>query len=117
MANVLTLPIHRCPSTSSKLPSCCSHFGFSPPVSPLQQRSLPGYVAERLGLYEELKRESDALLAKRAAASEPVTVELPDGRTVTGKAWVTTPYQLACDIRWVVQTRTHKLNNEACLRL
>ncbi|TNN48477.1 putative threonine--tRNA ligase 2, cytoplasmic [Liparis tanakae] len=63
-----------------------------------QQRSLPGYVAERLGLYEELKRESDALLAKRAAASGPVTVELPDGRTVTGKAWVTTPYQLACDV-------------------
>ncbi|XP_075933768.1 threonine--tRNA ligase 1, cytoplasmic isoform X2 [Anarhichas minor] len=64
----------------------------------VKEKSLPGYVAERLGLYEELKRESDALLAKRAAAGKPVAVELPDGRTVAGKAWVTTPYQLACDI-------------------
>ncbi|TDH17360.1 hypothetical protein EPR50_G00007590 [Perca flavescens] len=63
-----------------------------------EQKSLPGYVAERLSLYEELKRESDALLAKRAADSKPITVELPDGRMVAGKAWLTTPYQLACDI-------------------
>uniref|UniRef100_A0A3Q1GS37 TGS domain-containing protein n=1 Tax=Acanthochromis polyacanthus TaxID=80966 RepID=A0A3Q1GS37_9TELE len=59
----------------------------------------PGYVADRLSLYEQLKRESDALLAKKAADSKPITVELPDGQKVAGKAWVTTPYQLACDIR------------------
>uniref|UniRef100_A0A8C9Z4E5 threonine--tRNA ligase n=1 Tax=Sander lucioperca TaxID=283035 RepID=A0A8C9Z4E5_SANLU len=64
----------------------------------VKEKSLPGYVAERLSLYEELKRESDSLLAKRAADSKPITVELPDGRKVAGKAWVTTPYQLACDI-------------------
>uniref|UniRef100_A0AAQ5YNL3 threonine--tRNA ligase n=1 Tax=Amphiprion ocellaris TaxID=80972 RepID=A0AAQ5YNL3_AMPOC len=58
----------------------------------------PGYVADRLSLYEQLKRESDALLAKKAADSKPITVELPDGQKVAGKAWVTTPYQLACDI-------------------
>uniref|UniRef100_A0A665VTJ4 threonine--tRNA ligase n=1 Tax=Echeneis naucrates TaxID=173247 RepID=A0A665VTJ4_ECHNA len=58
----------------------------------------PEYIAERLSLYEELKRESDALLAKKAADSRPITVELPDGRKMAGKAWVTTPYQLACDI-------------------
>uniref|UniRef100_A0A4W6G5J5 threonine--tRNA ligase n=1 Tax=Lates calcarifer TaxID=8187 RepID=A0A4W6G5J5_LATCA len=58
----------------------------------------PGYIAERLSLYEELKRESDALLAKKAADSKPITVELPDGQKVAGKAWVTTPYQLACGI-------------------
>uniref|UniRef100_A0A8C7UHD0 threonine--tRNA ligase n=1 Tax=Oncorhynchus mykiss TaxID=8022 RepID=A0A8C7UHD0_ONCMY len=49
-------------------------------------------------LYEELKKESDALLARRAADSQPITVELPDGRRVEGQAWVTTPYQLACGI-------------------
>uniref|UniRef100_A0A671Y5G4 threonine--tRNA ligase n=1 Tax=Sparus aurata TaxID=8175 RepID=A0A671Y5G4_SPAAU len=49
-------------------------------------------------LYEELKKESDALLAKKARDSKPITVELPDGRKVDGKAWLTTPYQLACDI-------------------
>uniref|UniRef100_A0A669B4S9 threonine--tRNA ligase n=1 Tax=Oreochromis niloticus TaxID=8128 RepID=A0A669B4S9_ORENI len=58
----------------------------------------PEYVAERLSLYEELKRESDALQSKKAADSKPITVELPDGRKVEGKAWVTTPYQLACNI-------------------
>uniref|UniRef100_A0A8C6WY82 threonine--tRNA ligase n=1 Tax=Neogobius melanostomus TaxID=47308 RepID=A0A8C6WY82_9GOBI len=53
---------------------------------------------DSLYLYEELKRESDALLAMKAAESTPITVELPDGRKVTGKAWVTTPYQLAAEI-------------------
>uniref|UniRef100_A0A8C4IIP2 threonine--tRNA ligase n=1 Tax=Dicentrarchus labrax TaxID=13489 RepID=A0A8C4IIP2_DICLA len=42
--------------------------------------------------------ESDALQEKKAADSKPITVELPDGRKVAGKAWLTTPYQLACDI-------------------
>uniref|UniRef100_A0A665VQE3 threonine--tRNA ligase n=1 Tax=Echeneis naucrates TaxID=173247 RepID=A0A665VQE3_ECHNA len=63
-----------------------------------EMRPWPEYIAERLSLYEELKRESDALLAKKAADSRPITVELPDGRKMAGKAWVTTPYQLACDI-------------------
>ncbi|XP_035760778.1 threonine--tRNA ligase 2, cytoplasmic-like [Neolamprologus brichardi] len=58
----------------------------------------PEYIAERLSLYEELKRESDALQSKKAADSKPITVELPDGRKVEGKAWLTTPYQLACNI-------------------
>uniref|UniRef100_A0AAX7U6B0 threonine--tRNA ligase n=1 Tax=Astatotilapia calliptera TaxID=8154 RepID=A0AAX7U6B0_ASTCA len=58
----------------------------------------PEYIAERLSLYEELKRESDALQSKKAADRKPITVELPDGRKVEGKAWVTTPYQLACNI-------------------
>ncbi|XP_030582018.1 threonine--tRNA ligase, cytoplasmic [Archocentrus centrarchus] len=58
----------------------------------------PAYIVERLSLYGELKRESDALLAKKAADSKPITVELPDGKKVEGKAWITTPYQLACNI-------------------
>ncbi|MEQ2191971.1 Threonine--tRNA ligase 1, cytoplasmic, partial [Xenoophorus captivus] len=58
----------------------------------------PPYVPERLGLYEELKKESDALLVKKAAESKPIIVELTDGQKVPGKSWVTTPYQLACDI-------------------
>ncbi|KAL3065142.1 hypothetical protein OYC64_015343 [Pagothenia borchgrevinki] len=63
-----------------------------------EQNSLPGFVAERLGLYEQLKRESDALLEERAKNSKPISVELPDGGKVEGRAWVTTPYQLACNI-------------------
>ncbi|CAL8350034.1 unnamed protein product [Merluccius merluccius] len=58
----------------------------------------PAFIAERLALYEELKKESDALLASRAADSRPIAVALPDGRQVEGQAWVTSPYQLACGI-------------------
>ncbi|KAG8001013.1 Threonine--tRNA ligase [Nibea albiflora] len=58
----------------------------------------PEYITERLSLYDELKRESDALLAKKAADSKPITVELPDGRKMEGKAWITTPYELASAI-------------------
>ncbi|KAF3832312.1 hypothetical protein F7725_025977 [Dissostichus mawsoni] len=47
-----------------------------------KQKSLPGFVAERLGLYEQLKRESDALLEERAKNSKPISVELPDGGKV-----------------------------------
>lgn len=52
-------------------------------------------MAERLRLYEQLKEESDALLAQRAAGSSTISVEMPDGRKVEGRAWLTTPYQLA----------------------
>nr|XP_061796086.1 threonine--tRNA ligase 1, cytoplasmic-like [Nerophis lumbriciformis] len=58
----------------------------------------PSFVDERLRLYEELKKESDALQAKKALDGKPINVELPDGRQVTGTSWITTPYQLACDI-------------------
>lgn len=56
-------------------------------------------MKERLRLYEQLKTESDALLAKRAAQGTAISVEMPDGRRAKGRAWVTTPYQLACQLR------------------
>nr|XP_023675450.1 threonine--tRNA ligase, cytoplasmic-like [Paramormyrops kingsleyae] len=58
----------------------------------------PAYVADRLQLYDKLKMESDALLAKRAVESQPITVQLPDGKTMEAQSWVTSPYQLACKI-------------------
>uniref|UniRef100_A0A8C7G1H0 threonine--tRNA ligase n=1 Tax=Oncorhynchus kisutch TaxID=8019 RepID=A0A8C7G1H0_ONCKI len=71
---------------------------YKSPCYSFQLKPWPGYISERMQLYEELKKESDALLARRAADSQPITVELPDGRRVEGQAWVTTPYQLACGI-------------------
>ena len=59
----------------------------------------PAFIAERLAMYERLKTESDALLARRAADAHPITVALPDGRKVEGVAWASTPYQLACGVR------------------
>uniref|UniRef100_A0AAY4DJS0 threonine--tRNA ligase n=1 Tax=Denticeps clupeoides TaxID=299321 RepID=A0AAY4DJS0_9TELE len=53
------------------------------------------YIAERLTLYDQLKAESDALLARRAAETHPISVVLPDGRKVEAQAWVTSPYQIA----------------------
>ncbi|MBN3314124.1 SYTC2 ligase, partial [Atractosteus spatula] len=59
----------------------------------------PSYVQERLQLYEQLKQESDALLARRAAAeSRPVWVQLPDGRRVEARSWESSPYDVACGI-------------------
>lgn len=77
---------------------------FFTPLLCFPPKARPGFIAERLNLYEELKRESDALLGEKAAGSKPITVELPDGRKVMGKSWITTPYQLACDIRLVTCT-------------
>uniref|UniRef100_A0A8B9KEC2 threonine--tRNA ligase n=1 Tax=Astyanax mexicanus TaxID=7994 RepID=A0A8B9KEC2_ASTMX len=58
----------------------------------------PSYISERLELYNRLKKESDAILAKQAANSQPISVVLPDGQKVEAQSWITTPYQLACGI-------------------
>ncbi|GAA6067618.1 threonine--tRNA ligase 1, cytoplasmic isoform X1, partial [Tachysurus ichikawai] len=58
----------------------------------------PSYISERLELYVRLKNESDANLAKQAANSKSIYVQLPDGQKVEARSWVTTPYQLACGI-------------------
>ncbi|XP_046897984.1 threonine--tRNA ligase 1, cytoplasmic [Hypomesus transpacificus] len=62
------------------------------------KESLPGFISERMHLYEELKKESDSLLARRVADSQAITVQLPDGQNVQAQSWITTPYQLACGI-------------------
>uniref|UniRef100_A0A674ATU9 threonine--tRNA ligase n=1 Tax=Salmo trutta TaxID=8032 RepID=A0A674ATU9_SALTR len=79
-------------------PQFLSLSSYKSPCYSFQLKPWPGYISERMQLYEELKMESDALLARRAADSQPITVELPDGRRMEGQAWVTTPYQLACGI-------------------
>uniref|UniRef100_A0A8C1HZ62 threonine--tRNA ligase n=1 Tax=Cyprinus carpio carpio TaxID=630221 RepID=A0A8C1HZ62_CYPCA len=58
----------------------------------------PAFVSGRLQLYEQLKKESDALLAERAAGGHSISVQLPDGQTLKATAWVSSPYQLACAI-------------------
>ncbi|MBN3296209.1 SYTC protein, partial [Amia calva] len=59
----------------------------------------PDYIEERLQLYKELKKESDAIQSQRAATeSRPISVELPDGKRVEAHSWKTTPYEVACGI-------------------
>lgn len=53
-------------------------------------------------MYNKLKAEHDALLAERAANdSKPIKVTLPDGKQIDAESWKTTPYQIACGIRYV----------------
>ena len=56
----------------------------------------PSFIADRLALWDRLKAEQDARLAAMPAAA--LTVTLPDGKTVPGEAWRTTPYDIALSI-------------------
>merc|ERR1719348_2106033 len=47
-------------------------------------------------MFDRLKAEQDAMIA--AKESVDITVTLPDGKTVAGKSWRTTPYEVACGI-------------------
>uniref|UniRef100_A0A670Z581 threonine--tRNA ligase n=1 Tax=Pseudonaja textilis TaxID=8673 RepID=A0A670Z581_PSETE len=47
-------------------------------------------------LYEELKKQSDALLCTRASIhGRMIQITLSDGKVTSGQAWKTTPYQVA----------------------
>ena len=48
---------------------------------------------DRIKLWDKLKAEYDLELA--AKEPTPITVTLPDGKTVEGKAWRTSPYEIA----------------------
>jgi len=56
----------------------------------------PDFIASRLELWDKLKAEADAELA--AKIPEDITVTLPDGKTVPGQSWRTTPYDIAAGI-------------------
>ncbi|ETE72689.1 putative threonyl-tRNA synthetase 2, cytoplasmic, partial [Ophiophagus hannah] len=59
----------------------------------------PTFIQSRLELYEELKKESDALLRTRASIhSQTIQITLSDGKVTGGQAWKTTPYQVAVDL-------------------
>uniref|UniRef100_A0AAR2JKK2 threonine--tRNA ligase n=1 Tax=Pygocentrus nattereri TaxID=42514 RepID=A0AAR2JKK2_PYGNA len=93
MTDVVTEQLHRIPVKTE--------LNVKPPGEQAGATVLnpwPGYISERLELYDRLKKESDAVLAKQAASSQPVSVQLPDGQKVEARSWITTPYQLACGI-------------------
>merc|ERR1712002_124457 len=56
----------------------------------------PEFIASRLALWDKLKAEQDAKIA--AEVPKPITVTLPDGKTVAGESWRTTPYDVALTI-------------------
>lgn len=60
----------------------------------------PGFIKERLTLFETLKTECQLLPAaqERKNASSTITVRVAGGKTAQGERWRTTPYQVAADI-------------------
>lgn len=56
----------------------------------------PGYIEDRIKLYDKLKQEYlDELKAK---IKEKILITLPDGKVVEGMSWQTTPYEIASGI-------------------
>lgn len=60
-----------------------------------EMKPWPGYIEERIRLWDELKAKHDRELAARV--SEPIKVTLPDGRVLDAQSWKSTPYTLAAE--------------------
>ena len=56
----------------------------------------PSYLAERIALFEKLKAKYDTEVA--AKERSPIKVTLSNGKLINGKAWETTPYDVAGQI-------------------
>ncbi|GJQ78393.1 Aats-thr [Trypoxylus dichotomus] len=53
----------------------------------------PSYIQERLTIWEKLKAQYDTEIATKE--NNPITVTLPDGKTIEGLSWKTTAYDVA----------------------
>ncbi|XP_026478329.1 threonine--tRNA ligase, cytoplasmic-like [Ctenocephalides felis] len=72
----------------------------------------PSYIQERLTLWDKLKSQYDAeLLAK---PEKTIVITLPDGKTIEGLAWRTSPYDIAKGISQGLADNTviAKVNSE-----
>lgn len=56
-------------------------------------KPLPDYIASRLALWDKLKKQYDEEVAQKPRT--PINVTLPDGKVVEGKAWESSPYDIA----------------------
>lgn len=63
---------------------------------PLELDPPPAYLQSRIEMFDRLKTEYDAMVA--AKERTPIKVTLPDGKEVEGRAWETTPYDVAAGI-------------------
>ena len=58
----------------------------------------PKYLAERLEVWDELREKYLADLKSKQDLDIDITVTLPDGKAIPGKAWTTTPKDIALGI-------------------
>lgn len=56
----------------------------------------PDYIAERIALWDRLKKERDEWIASQS--NQSIQITLPDGKVVEGQSWKTTPYEVAMGI-------------------
>lgn len=59
-------------------------------------KSEPAYIKSRIELWDRLKKKSDEELASQPRVQ--IVVTLPDGKTVEGTSWQSTPYDIAKSI-------------------
>merc|ERR1719348_1595797 len=63
---------------------------------PMEMDPPPAFIAQRLEIWDRLKKERDEWVA--AQERTPIKVTLPDGAVKEGKSWQTTPYSVAASI-------------------
>jgi len=63
---------------------------------PMEMQPPPAFIAQRLELWDKLKKERDEWVAAQERVDIKIT--LPDGAVKEGKAWETTPYSVAASI-------------------
>lgn len=73
---------------------------------------LPAFINTRIQLWDKLKQQYDEELHLKPKV--PITITLPDGKTVQGNSWTSTPYDIACGISKGLADNTiiAKVNNE-----
>uniref|UniRef100_T1JCT2 threonine--tRNA ligase n=1 Tax=Strigamia maritima TaxID=126957 RepID=T1JCT2_STRMM len=57
---------------------------------------LPVYIDERNVLWNQLMTDHVSIVQQKS--TEPIQIKLPDGKTVQGESWRSTPYQIASGI-------------------
>ncbi|EGO55583.1 threonyl-tRNA synthetase [Neurospora tetrasperma FGSC 2508] len=62
-------------------------------AGPLEMNPPPAFIQERLDLFDKLYKEQQEELAKRPR--DDILITMPDGTTKTGKAYETTPAEIA----------------------
>ncbi len=58
----------------------------------------PSYIADRIAMWDRLKAKRVRWEEEKAAENKAIKITLPDGKSVDGVAWKTTPYDVACGI-------------------
>lgn len=67
----------------------------------------PSFIADRLALWDKLKAQYESNVANKP--KNGIKVTLPDGKVVDATAWVTTAYDVAKGIRYVLLLYSVKL--------